>query len=198
MVIAKITGLFLVLGLYFGLCVFGPWYADIRVQAILAGLLLALTTGVNGPRGAARALGFVLPFVLSLLSFGALFQWLELLGRTDWIEDSLIKALVFPNSFLAVKLALHAITFRDIIALPLPIGLKHGCIVLKAVMEKGTPLLRRHRFFMDLCPHFDGRRWARLHRLGGVIIATYISLYRETEKTQALLAHRTSCLRKTR
>ncbi len=198
MVVAKIAGLFLTLGLYFGLFVFGPWYADVLVQAGLLGLLLALAAWTDGPRGAARTIGFVLPFVLSLLGFGALFQWLELLGRADWMRDSLLKALVFPNSFLAVKLTLHAVTFRDIIALPLPTGLKHGCVVLKAVMEKGAPLLGRHRFFMDLCPHFDGRRWGKLHRLGGVIIATYISLYRETEKTQALLAHRTSCLRKTR
>lgn len=196
MVIAKVSGLFLLLGLYFGLFVLGPWYADIRVQAALAGLLLGLHVLRHGLRATWTAMAFVLPFVLSLLAFGVLFQWLELLGRTDWIADSLIKSLVFPNSFLAVKLALNAITFRDIVTLPLPEGLGHSSIVLKAVLEKGTPLLHRHRFFMDLSPHFDGRRWARVYRLAGLIVATYIGLYRETEKTQALLSHRLSCTRK--
>ncbi len=197
MVVAKIVALILALGLYFGLFVFGPWYADLRVQTVLLVLLLGIHVQRHGLAATRTALGVILPFVLSLMAFGTLFQWLELLDRTDWILDSLLKALVFPNSFLAVKLALHAITFRDIVALPLPVDLGHGCIVLKAVLEKGTPLLHRHRFFMDLCPHFDGRRWARLHRLAGVIVAAYIGLYRETEKTQALLTHRTSCTRKT-
>lgn len=196
MVVAKVATIFLALGLYFGLFVFGPWYADIRVQAGLAVLLLGISILRHGLRGTGRAIIFVLPFVLSLLAFGALFQWLELLGRTDWIRDSLIKALVFPNSFLAVQLGLRSISFRDIVALPLPNALGHGCIVLKAVMEKCTPVLQRHRFFMDLSPHFDGRRWTRARRLSGVIVATYISLYRETEKTQSLLAHRISCIRK--
>jgi hypothetical protein len=43
-------------------------------------------------------------------------------GRTDWLHDSLLKALVFPNSFLAVKLGLESITFRDIVRLPLKPG----------------------------------------------------------------------------
>jgi hypothetical protein len=73
---------------------------------------------------------------------------------------------------------------------------RRNAIVLKAVMEKCTPLLHRYRFFMDLTPHFDGRRWSRFQRLCAVIVAAYISIYEQAEKTQALFDHRTSYLRK--
>jgi len=118
------------------------------------------------------------------------------MGRTDWMHDSLVKALVFPNSFLAVKLGLEAITFRDLVHLPLGAATRRNAIVLKAVMEKCTPLLHRYRFFMDLTPHFDGRRWSRFLRLCAVIVAAYISIYQQAEKTQALFDHRTRYVRK--
>ena len=114
----------------------------------------------------------------------------------DLAHDSLIKALVFPNSFLAVKLGLEAITFRDIVHLPLGAGGRRNAIVVKAVMEKCAPLLHRYRFFMDLSPHFDGRRFQGFQRLCAVIVAAYISIYGQAEKTQALFDHRTRYLRK--
>lgn len=191
----KVLSVFGLLTAFFGLFVFGPWYGRVELQAALLILFLAAAARRSGLRGALRALLFVLPFVLSLLAFGAVFQWVELLGRTDWLHDSLLKALVFPNSFLAVKLGLESITFRDIVRLPLKPGLRRSAIILKAVMEKCTPLLHRYRFFMDLSPHFDGRRGGRLLRLCAVIVAAYISIYRQTENTQELYDHRTRYLR---
>lgn len=191
----KVLTVFGLLTAFFGLFVFGPWYGRVELQAALLILLLAAAARRSGLREAMRALLFVLPFVLSLLAFGAVFQWVGLLGRTDWLHDSLLKALVFPNSFLAVKLGLESITFRDIVRLPLKPGLRRSAIILKAVMEKCTPLLHRYRFFMDLSPHFDGRRGGRLLRLCAVIVAAYISIYRQTENTQELYDHRTRYLR---
>lgn len=186
---------------FFGLFVFGPWYGRMELQAALLAALLAASASRGGLRAAWRALLFVLPFVLSLLAFGLAFQWAGLMGRTDWLHDSLLKALVFPNSFLAVKLGLESITFRDIVRLPLKQGLRRSAIVLKAVMEKCTPLLHRYRFFMDLTPHFGtagGDRSLRRSflRLCGAIVATYISIYQQTEKTQELFDHRTRYMRK--
>jgi len=192
----KFLSIFGLLGAYFWFFVFGAGYARMDLQAALLLLFLVASVWKNGFRGTAQAMWFVLPFVLSLLFFGAVFQWAELMGRTDWMHDSLLKALVFPNSFLAVKLGLEAITFRDIIHLPLRAAARRNAIVLKAVMEKCTPLLHRYRFFMDLTPHFDGRRWRRFLRLCGVIVAAYISIYQQAEKTQALFDHRTKYLRK--
>jgi hypothetical protein len=192
----KVLTIFTLLTAFFGLFVFGPWYGSMELQALLLALLLALAARRGGITAAWRALLFVLPFVLSLLAFGAAFQWFELMGRSDWMHDSLLKALVFPNSFLAVKLGLESITFRDIVLLPLKPGLKRNAVILKAVMEKCTPLLHRYRFFMDLSPHFDGRRWGRLQRLCAVIVAAYISIYQQTENTQELFDHRLRYLRK--
>ena len=192
----KIAGIFAVLTAYFGLFVFGPGYARLDAQAVLLAVLLCGCARRGGFGAVWGAVKFVLPFVASLVLFGAIFQWLELMGRTDWIHDSLLKALVFPNSFLAVKLGLESIAFRDILGLPLRPAARRNAIVLKAVMEKCTPLLHRYRFFMDLTPHFDGRRAGRLIRLCGVIVAAYISIYEQTEKTQELFDHRTSHLRK--
>ncbi len=192
----KVLTIFGLLSAFFGLFVFGPWYGRMELQAALLAVLLAAAAWRGGLRSAWRALLFVLPFVLSLLAFGLVFQWLELMGRTDWLHDSLLKALVFPNSFMIVKLGLEAITFRDIMGLPLRPGARRYAIVLKAVMEKCTPLLHRYRFFMDLTPHFAGRRSGRFLRLCGVIVAAYISIYQQTEKTLELFDHRTRHLRK--
>lgn len=192
----KVSAIFGALGLYFGFFVFGTLYARLDVQAALLLLFLAANTWRSGFRGSAQALWFILPFVLSLVLFGALFQWVGLLGRTDWLHDSFIKALVFPNSFLAVKLGLESITFRDIVRLPLSEGWRRSAIVLKAVMEKCTPLLHRYRFFMELTPHFNGLRFSRFQRLCGVIVAAYISIYGQADNTQRLLDHRLHFLRK--
>ncbi|KAF5060811.1 hypothetical protein DSECCO2_321790 [anaerobic digester metagenome] len=191
--VATIIGL---LAAFFGVFVFGPWYGTMELQAALLAVLLAAAALRGGLRSAWRSILFVLPFVLSLLAFGLVFQWLGLMGRADWLHDSLLKALVFPNSFLIVKLGLESITFRDIMGLPLRPGARRNAIVLKAVMEKCTPLLHRYRFFMDLTPHFSGRRSGRFLRLCGVIVAAYISIYQQTEKTLELFDHRTRHLRK--
>lgn len=190
MVTAKLSVILVGLSLYFGVFVFGPLYDDMPVQAALLAVLMVAHTWLSSLDGTKRVLGFTLPFVLSLLIFGALFQWMALLGRTDWLWDSLLKALIFPASVLVVKIGLGAITFADILAVPLPERFRRAAIVLKAVMEKCTPLLHRYRFFMDLSPHFAGRRTGRLLRLCGVIIAAYLSIYEQTEKTQTLLHHR--------
>lgn len=192
----KLLGIFGALGAYFLFFVFGEGYARFDLQGALLLAFLAVSVWRNGLRGTAQAMWFILPFVLSLVLFGAIFQWIGLMGRTDWIHDSLIKALVFPNSFLAVKLGLEAITFRDIVHLPLGAGGRRNAIVVKAVMEKCAPLLHRYRFFMDLSPHFDGRRFQGFQRLCAVIVAAYISIYGQAEKTQALFDHRTRYLRK--
>ncbi|MGE4441696.1 MAG: hypothetical protein AB7D27_09430 [Desulfomicrobium sp.] len=192
----KLLGIFGMLGAYFLFFVFGAGYARFDLQGGLLLAFLAASVWRNGLRGTMQAMLFILPFVLSLILFGAIFQWVELMGRTDWIHDSLIKALVFPNSFLAVKLGLEAITFRDIVHLPLGAAGRRNAIVLKAVMEKCTPLLHRYRFFMDLTPHFDSRRFPKFQRLCAVIVAAYISIYGQAEMTQALYDHRTTYLRK--
>jgi hypothetical protein len=180
---------------YFGLLVFGPWYAHIPAQTALLVVFLAFEAWRRGVKNALRTLWIIVPFVLSLLLFGGIFQWLELMGRTDWIQDSLIKGLVFPNSFLVVKLSLDSITFRDLVRLPLRPRARRIVIVIKAVMEKSSPVLKRYRFFMGLSPHFENRRMGSFLRICAVMVAAYISIYRQTEQTKTLYDHRRRHLR---
>lgn len=191
----KIPAILVLLGAYFGLFVFGLWYAHVPVQAGLLLLFLLLDTLRHGLRAIPRTLRIVGPFVLCLLCFGGIFQWLELMGRTDWLHDSLVKCLVFPNSFLAVKLALDSITFRDLLALPLSSNSRRTVIVAKAVMEKSAPVLERYRYFMSLSPHFRHRRMEKFLRICAVMVAAYISIYRQTEQTRILYNHRRRHLR---
>jgi len=139
-VTAKVSALCGLIVLYFGLLVFGPWYTHAPLQAVILAILIAASLIRHGTRDTLRSLGMILPFVLCLLVFGAVFQWLHLLDRTDWLTDSLLKAVVFPNSFLVVKLCLESITVHDLARLPLNPGTHRVVFVLKAVMEKCRPL----------------------------------------------------------
>lgn len=194
----KILVTLLLLGAYFGLFVFGTWYGHIPAQGALLLLFLSADAWRSGLKSVPRTLRTVLPFVLALLIFGGIFQWTELMGRTDWLHDSLIKSLVFPNSFLAVKLALSGITFRDLAGLPLPPRVRRTVIVIKAVMDKSAPVLERYRFFMSLSPHFQHRRMKRFLNICAVMVAAYISIYRQTEQTMLLYDHRRRHLRRAR
>ncbi len=194
MVMCKVTLLLVLPIVYFGLFVFGPWYNSLPVQAVLTTLLLLLHLLRHGVTATKEALGFLVPFIASLFLFGLFFHWLQLMGKTDWLIDSAIKTLVFPGSFFCVKLALAEISFNDIMRLPLKTGTRRNIIVFKAVMGKSAPLLRRYRFFMNITPHFKTKRWSTLLKLCGVLIAAYISIYQETEKTSALLDHRAAFL----
>lgn len=190
MVMFKTAGILIFIFGVFGLFVFGPWYANLPLQLGLVFALIFWSSVRHGLIGTLRSLWFIVPFVLTLILFGAVFQWLALMGRTDWLFDSLVKAVVFPNSYLAVKLGLESITFTDLIRLPLKPRSRRAVFILKTVMEKCTPLLHRYRYFMELSPHFRGRRWERLTGLCGAIVATYISIYQITEQTRDLYDHR--------
>lgn len=192
----KVISLLGLLAAYFGVFVFGPAYSRLDWQTGLLFLLLGLHIQKHGFRTTSHVLGMILPFVAWLFVFGAVFQWIRLLGRADWLMDSLCKAVVFPNSFLAVKLGLGAVTFADILRLPLRGGLRTNVIITKAVMDKCAPLLQRYRTFMDLSPHFNNRRGRRLYKICALIVAAYVSIYQQTEKTQALYQHRIQHIRK--
>lgn len=198
MVILKIIVLAACVAAYFGFMVFGPGYHMLGLQGALL-ILFALLNTVQKNMADTRAIvAFCLPFVASLLAFGLFFDWFALMGRQNWLADSLIKALVFPNSLLTVKLAAGSITYKDVLTFPLPSALRRNIIITKAVMEKCSALLPRHRFFMDMTPHFAHLSPIRrkCSAVCGTIIAAYISIYRETEKTQDLFDQRSRYLRK--
>ncbi|GAB1410430.1 hypothetical protein MASR1M90_15840 [Desulfovibrionales bacterium] len=198
MVTFKLGSIIFAIGLYFGFFVFGPGYGAMTAQGLLLALLLVGNTWRNGWASTYSACATFLPFVLFLLFFGLLFDWIALLGREDWLADSVHKAVVFPNSFLVMKLGLECVSFQDILAMPISPGARRTCILFRTVMEHCAPLVHRHRFFMDISPHFDHQRGAMLKKLTATLVAAYVSIYRHAEKTQALLDHRQQYVGKNR
>ncbi len=195
MVMGKVLGLLILILAYFAWFVFGPWYDHLSLQGIVFTTLVVSSLIRHGWSGTLRSLWIIFPFVLTLIFFGIIFDWFQLMGRSDWLNDSLVKAVVFPNSFLVTKLCLESISFRDLIALPVSQKTRRSMIILKAVMGKCTPLLFRFRFFMSLSPHFHNQRWPQFWRLCAVVMALYISIYRQAEQTRDLYDHRQTFLR---
>ncbi|HKK33603.1 MAG TPA: hypothetical protein VJ934_08595 [Desulfomicrobiaceae bacterium] len=198
MVTAKIIGLFASIILFFWLFVFGPWYEAATLQGVLLGLLLVWNTRKFSRADTIAAAKFLGPFVFMLVLFGAIFQFFELMGRTDWIQDSLIKGLVFPNSFLFLKIVLSYITYRDLILFPMPSELRTTLIIIKAALAKGGRALRRFKQDIEDFPHFHGKKTirVRLQMYGSLIIAAYMFLYYEIETITLVLANKQRHLRR--
>jgi hypothetical protein len=198
MVTTKITVLFSSIILFFWLFVFGPWYEAATLQAGLLCMLLIWNTRRFSRTDTLSAARFLGPFVFMLFLFGAIFQFFELMGRTDWIRDSLIKGLVFPNSFLFLKIILSYITYRDLILFPMPAALRTNMIIIKAAMAKGGYALRRFKQDIEDSPHFHEKKTIRnrLQMYGSLIIAAYMFLYYEIETNTLVLENKQRHLRR--
>lgn len=196
MVVGKILGLLTLILIYFTLFVFGPWYDHLSLQGLILATLIGSSLIRHGWDDTLRSLWIIFPFVLTLIFFGIIFDWFQLMNRSDWLWDSLVKAIVFPNSFLVTKLCLESISFQDLLNLPVNQRTQRMMIILKAVLGKCTPLLFRFRYFMSLSPHFQKQRWPQFWRLCAVVMALYISIYAQTEQTRDLYDHRQAFLRK--
>lgn len=192
MVLLKIGILFLLIVSFFWLFVFGPFYDHLAVQlAVFAGVI-----GWNSLRFSLREtislLKFCLPFVLSLFVFGVIFHLARLFGRQDWLQDTLIKCLVFPSSLIFLKVILTYITYLDILNLPISMGKRVGLITMKSAFQKGEKILRRFSWYLDTYAILksDGRVKSGLKKYACLIIALYLYLYEEIENSNRLLKNR--------
>ena len=183
---------------FFGLFVFGPLYDNLAVQTgLLAGLLLFSTLRFSA-RDTLSLLKFCLPFVLTLLLFGLIFQWLALLGRRDWIEDSLIKCLIFPSSLIFLKIVLSYITYLDLLRMPLSMPRRLDLITVKSAFQKGGGTLKRMLWLLDTYSALKtgGRFKSRRDKYICLIVALYLYLYQEIETSQRILTNRYHHLKK--
>jgi hypothetical protein len=182
---------------FFWLFVFGPLYGNLAAQAgLLAGMLVLSTIRFSG-RETLTLLKFCLPFVLTLLLFGFIFQWLALLGRRDWIIDTLIKCLIFPSSLVFLKIVLSFITYLDLLRLPLSMARRLDLITLKSAFQKGGATLKRMLWLLDTYPMLEGgsRLKTRRDKYVCLIVALYLYLYQEIETSQRVLLNRYHHLR---
>lgn len=188
----KYTLLAAAIVVFFGLFVFGPLYGSMAVQAgVLAGVLIFSAIRFSR-RETLLLLKFCLPFVLTLLLFGLIFQWLELLGRRDWIEDSLIKCLIFPSSLIFLKIVLSYITYLDLLRMPLSMPRRLDLITVKSAFQKGGATLKRLLWLLDTYPALKtGERFkSRRDKYICLIVALYLYLYQEIETSQRVLVNR--------
>jgi hypothetical protein len=191
MILFKLGGLILALGVFFAAFVFGPWYDHLQVQAgvlVLVALASVWRTSLRQTWGLVK---FCIPFVLTLLGFGLLFHWIGFLNRDDWLRDSLIKALVFPSSLIFLKMVLTFVTYLDLLRLPLSMGRRVDLITFKAALSKGGRIMARFSWYLDTYPHPGSRnRFWILRKYGCLIMALYLYLYEEIENSRQVMENR--------
>ena len=190
--IAKLAGITALAVAFFALFVFGPFYDNLAAQVALFALGFiwnSLRSSISASWTLVRS---TLPFLLTLLFFGSVFQIVRLQGRTDWLTDTLIKCIVFPSSLVLMRVSFSYVTYLDILALPISMDLRFDLITIKSAFQKGGPTLRRFSWYLDTYPYLaQGNRAKRLiAKYTSLIVSLYLYLYHETENAYLLLQNR--------
>lgn len=192
MVVAKLCAIGAGILAFFGLLAFGPLYDNLWAQAGALALVLAWHIGRFSLGATWGVIKSALPFLATLGVFGALFQLVELQGRTDWLEDTLIKCLIFPSSLAFLRAALSYVTYLDLLALPVSIKWRFDLVTIKSAFQKGGQSLSRFSWYLDTYPYMDRggllKRW--LAKYASLIVSLYLYLYHETENAYLLLENR--------
>lgn len=192
MVILKLVIIFISILWFFWLFVFGPFYDHIPLQALVFIAVIGWNMLRSSVRETISLLKFCFPFVLSLFIFGLIFHFTRLLGRQDWLQDTLIKCLVFPSSLIFLKVILTYITYLDILNLPISMKKRVDLITVKSAFSKGEKILRRFSWYLNTYPELkSGRKIIyTLKKYACLIIALYLYLYEEIENSNRLLRNR--------
>ena len=192
MVIFKLAVIFIFIVSFFGLLVFGPLYDHIPIQAVVFAAVIGWNVLRFSVRETISLLKFCFPFVLSLFIFGLIFHFTRLLGRQDWLEDTLIKCLIFPSSLIFLKVILTYITYLDILNLPISMKKRVDLITVKSAFSKGEKILRRFSWYLNTYPELKSGSKIKytLKKYACLIIALYLYLYEEIENSNRLLRNR--------
>ncbi|MGD2097914.1 MAG: hypothetical protein PVG35_10055 [Desulfobacterales bacterium] len=192
MTILKFGAVLALICLFFWLFVFGPFYANPVVQLAVFMFIMGWHIVRLSFRETIAVLKFCLPFVLSLFVFGLIFHLMRLFGRSDWLQDTLIKCLVFPSSLVFLKVMLATITYLDILNLPISMKKRIGLITMKSAFQKGEQILGRFSWYLGTYSGLqsNGRIRTVLMKYACLIIALYLYLYEEIENSNRLLKNR--------
>ena len=188
----KISSVLVLIGVFFWLFVFGPFYDSIAIQLVMIVIVMGWHALRYSFRETISVLKFCFPFVLSLLFFGFIFHFMHLFGRTDWLQDTLVKCLVFPSSLVFLKIMLATITYLDILSLPISMNKRIGLITMKSAFQKGEIILRRFSWYLGTYAELKSTSRIRsaLKKYACLIIALYLYLYEEIENSNRLLKNR--------
>ena len=154
LVILKLGTIFIIIFAFFWLFVFGPFYDNIVIQLAVFMVVMGWNVLRFSFQETLSLLKFCFPFVMSLFVFGLIFHIMKLFGRTDWLQDSLIKCLVFPSSLIFLKILLTYITYLDILNLPISMKKRIGLITMKSAFQKGEKILRRFSWYLNTYSFF--------------------------------------------
>ena len=192
MVISKLVIIFIFILSFFWLFVFGPLYDHILIQAVIFIAVMGWNMLRFSVRETIALLKFCFPFVFSLFIFGLIFHFTRLLGRQDWLEDTLIKCLVFPSSLIFLKVILTYITYLDILNLPISMKKRVDLITVKSAFSKGEKILRRFSWYLSTYSELKSGSKIKyaLKKYACLIIALYLYLYEEIENSNRLLRNR--------
>ena len=191
-VIFKLGVIFIIILSFFWLFVFGPFYDNIAIQLAVFIVVIGWNALRFSLQETISLLKFCFPFVLSLFVFGLIFHYIQLLGRTDWLQDTFIKCLVFPSSLIFLKILLTYITYLDILNLPISMKKRIGLITMKSAFQKGEKIMRRFSWYLNTYSDLqsDNRIKSELKKYACLIIALYLYLYEEIENSNRLLKNR--------
>jgi uncharacterized membrane protein len=191
-VIFKLGAIFIIILTFFWLFVFGPFYDNIVIQLAVFIVVMGWNVLRFSLQETISLLKFCFPFVLSLFVFGLIFHFMQLLGRTDWLQDTFIKCLVFPSSLIFLKILLAHITYLDILNLPISMQKRIGLITMKSAFQKGEKIMRRFSWYLNTYSDLqsDNRIKSELKKYACLIIALYLYLYEEIENSNRLLKNR--------
>ena len=192
MVIFKLGVIFLFLLSFFWLFVFGPFYNNIAIQIVVFFGIMGWNTLRFSLRETLALLKFCFPFVMTLFVFGIIFHFTRLLGRQDWLQDTVIKCLIFPSSLIFLKVILTYITYLDILNLPISMKKRIDLITMKSAFQKGEKILRRFSWYLNTYTGLKSGSKIKytLKKYACLIIALYLYLYEEIENSNRLLKNR--------
>ena len=192
MVISKLVIICIFILSFFWLFVFGPLYDHIPIQVVVFIAVMGWNMLRFSVRETISVLKFCFPFVFSLFIFGLIFHFTRLLGRQDWLEDTLIKCLVFPSSLIFLKVILTYITYLDILNLPISMKKMVDLITVKSAFSKGEKILRRFSWYLSTYSELKSGNKIKyaLKKYACLIIALYLYLYEEIENSNRLLRNR--------
>ena len=188
----KLSGLLLCALAFFWLFVFGPYYNHMSIQLCVLIVVLVWNSVRFTIKETLSLLKFCLPFVVCLFVFGLIFHFMQLLGRQDWLEDTLIKCMIFPSSLIVLQLLLSYVTYLDILSLPLSMKRRVDLITMKSAFQKGSKILTRFTWYLNTYTGLKSGRRIRyeLTKYACLVIALYLYLYEEIENSNRLLKNR--------
>ena len=188
----KLTSLLAIALAFFWLFVFGPFYDDLTIQVVVFICVIGWTIWRYSFKETVSVLKFCIPFVLSLAAFGLIFHFIQLLGRQDWLHDTLVKCLIFPSSLMLLKVLIGYVTYLDILSLPISMKRRIDLITVRSAFRKGGMILKRFSWYLNTYAALGSERGLKyqMRKFACLIIALYLFLYEEIEDSGRLLNNR--------